>query len=59
MSFTMLYAVFTILALIIIFAVTYKIKGLKFASIATGIAFIFSALLLVITIYAIVNAMAN
>lgn len=59
MPFTLLYALFTILALLIVFGVTYKIKGLKFAFITTGIAFIFSALLFVVTMYAIVSVMPN
>ncbi len=59
MSFTFLYAAFTLLALLIIFGVSLKIKGLKFAFITTGIAFVFSALLLIVTIYAIVSVMPN
>lgn len=46
MSFTVLYAVLTLLALIAIFSVTYKLKGWKIALLATGLAFIFSVLLL-------------
>ncbi len=59
MPFTFLYAAFALLALLIIFGVSLKVKGLKFAFITTGIAFIFSALLLVVTIYAIVSVMPN
>jgi len=45
--------------LIVIFGVVYKIKGLKTAFIATGIAFVFSALAFVALMYALVNAMSN
>ena len=46
MSFTVLYAVITLLALIVVFGVTYKIKGWKTALLATGLAFVLSAVLL-------------
>ena len=59
MSFTILYAVLTLLALIVIFGLTYKIKGLKTALITASIAFVIFTLLLVVTIYAIVRAMPN
>jgi hypothetical protein len=57
MSFTVLYAVLTLLVLIVIFGVTYKIKGWKVAVLATGLAFILSALLLVALIYIITRNM--
>jgi hypothetical protein len=57
MSFTILYAVLTLLALIVIFGVTYKIKGWKVAFLATGLAFILSALFLVALIYVITRNM--
>lgn len=45
MSFTILYAVLTLLALILVFVITYKIKGWKIAILATvlamGLAFVF------------------
>ena len=53
MSFTGLYAMLTLLALIVVFGVTYKIKGWKVAFLATGLAFILSALFLVALIYVI------
>ena len=59
MSFTVLFAVFALLVLIIIFGLTYKIKGLKTAFITTGTAFLLSAILLVVAIYVIVSAMPN
>ena len=57
MSFTILYAMLTLLALIVIFGVTYKIKGWKIAFLATGLAFVLSALLLVALIYVITRNM--
>ncbi len=59
MAFTILYAVLTLLVLIVVFGFTYKIKGLKTAFLATGIAFALFAVLLVATIYAITSAMPN
>jgi pyrroline-5-carboxylate reductase len=45
MPFTILYAVLTLLALILVFGVTYKIKGWKIAILTTvialGLAFVF------------------
>jgi hypothetical protein len=57
MSFTVLYAVFTLLALLVVFGVTYKIKGWKIAFLATGLAFILSALFLVALIFVITRNM--
>ena len=57
MSFTGLYAMLTLLALIVIFGVTYRIKGWKIASLATGLAFILSALLLFALIFVITRNM--
>ena len=59
MSLTGLYAVLTLFALIVIFGVTYKIKGLATALIATGVAFVLSILLLAAVIYAITRSMPN
>lgn len=59
MSFTVLYAAFALLALIVIFGLTYKIKGIRTAFMITGIAFIVFAILLVATIYAIIGIMPN
>jgi hypothetical protein len=57
MSFTILYAALTLLALIVIFGVVYKIKGWKIAFLATGLAFVFSVLLLMGLIYFITRNM--
>ena len=57
MSFTVLYAVLTLLALIVIFGVTYKLKGWKVAFLATGLAFLLSALLLSALIFVITRNM--
>lgn len=59
MSFTVIYAVLALVALIVIFALTYKTKGLKTALIATGLAFVVFVLLLVVIINAIVLVMPN
>jgi hypothetical protein len=59
MSFTVLFAVFALLVLIIIFGLTYKMKGVKTALITTGIAFVILAILFVATIYIIVSVMPN
>ena len=59
MAFTILYAVLTLFVLIVVFGFTYKIKGLKTAFLATGIAFVLFAVLLVATIYAITIVMPN
>jgi hypothetical protein len=57
MSFTVLYAVLTLLALIVVFGVTYKLKGWRIAFLATGLAFVLSALFLVALIYVITRNM--
>jgi hypothetical protein len=59
MSFTVLYAALVLLALLMIFGFTYKIKGIKTAFVATGIAFVVFAVLGVAMIYAVVSAMLN
>jgi hypothetical protein len=59
MSFTVLFAGFALFALIVIFGLTFIRKGLKSALITTAAAFIVIAILFVVTIYAIVNAMPN
>jgi hypothetical protein len=59
MSFTVLFAVSAFLALIIIFGLTYKMKGVKTALLTTGIAFVILAILFVATIYVIVSVMPN
>lgn len=59
MSFTILYAALALLVLIVIFGLTYKIKGLKTAFAAASIAFVISAILFVAVIYAIASTMPN
>lgn len=59
MSFTVLFAAVAFLALVVIFGVSYALKGLKTALIATGIAFFLIALLLAGLIFVIVNSMPN
>jgi len=54
---TILYALFILFALIVIFGVIYKIKGLKTALIATGVAFVVFLVLYIGLIYLIVNSM--
>ena len=58
MFFTIILALFALLGLAVVFGVTYKIKGLKVAFIATGIVLLIFSTLYVVTIYAIVNAMS-
>jgi hypothetical protein len=58
MPFTIILALFAVLGLAVVFGVTYKIKGLKAAFIATGITLLVFSTLYVVTIYAIVNAMS-
>ncbi len=57
MFFTILLALFALLGLAAVFGITYKIKGLTAAFIATGVALVVFAMLYVATIYAIVSAM--
>ena len=59
MSFTMLFAIFAVLALIVIFVIAYKVKGLRTALISTGVAFAVLAVTLVAAIALIVNSMPN
>ena len=59
MSFTAIFAVLAVLGLILILGLTYKMKGLKIAVIATGIASIVLVVLFVATIYAIASVMPN
>ena len=59
MSFTAIFAVLAVLGLIIILGLTYKMKGLRIAVIATGIAAIVLVVLFVATIYAITSVMPN
>jgi hypothetical protein len=59
MAFTVLVAVLALLLLVIIFGLTYKIKGLNTALITTGIAFVVLATLFIATIYAISSVMSN
>lgn len=59
MSFTVLFAALAFLALVVIFGVSYALKGLKTALIATGAAFVLSALLLAGLVFVIVNSMPN
>jgi hypothetical protein len=59
MAFTVLFAVLAFLALIIVFGITYKIKGVKIAFLTTGIALAILAILFVATIYIIVSVMPN
>lgn len=57
MSFTVLYAVLTLLVLIVIFGITNKIKGWKIALLATGVAFVLSVLFLMGLIFVITRNM--
>lgn len=59
MSFTILFIALALLVSIIIFGLTYKLKGLKTALIAMGIAFVGFALLFVAVIFVVVILMSN
>lgn len=59
MSFTVLLAALALLALVVIFGVSYAVKGLKTAFIAPGVAFVIFAIALVGIIVAIVRVMPN
>lgn len=59
MSFTILFAALLLFALLVIFGITYKIKGLKTALITTGVMFVLSTVAYVAVIYLIVSAMPN
>lgn len=54
---TVYYASFVLFMLIVIFGVTYKIKGLKAALVVAGLAFIGFSVLYMGLIYLIVNSM--
>jgi hypothetical protein len=57
MPFTILFALLALILLVVVFLVTYKMKGLKSALIVTGTAFIVLAVMFVVLIRMIVNAM--
>lgn len=57
MSFTILYPVVVLFALLIVFGVAYKLKGLKTALLVTGATFVFFVLLFMALIFIIVNSM--
>jgi hypothetical protein len=57
MPFTALFAVFALLALIVIFGLTLKIKGWKAAFLVTGIAALAVVLLFIGFIYTITSSM--
>jgi len=59
MSFTLIIAGLAVLGLIIIFGLTYRLKGLKFAAITTGIVSAIFAVVLLGAIYVIVSVMSN
>jgi hypothetical protein len=57
MGITAIFALLALLGLGVVFGVTKRIKGLKAAFIATGIAFLVFAILIVLAIYVIVESM--
>ena len=57
MSFTVLFAMLTLIVSVVIFGLTYNTKGLKAAFITSGIVFVVSAILFAAMIYAIVSSM--
>ena len=57
MSFTIVLAFLALLALAVVFGITYKVKGWKVAAIITGIAMVIFSVLYVMVITAIVNSM--
>lgn len=57
MSFTILYPVVVLFALLIVFVIAFKIKGWKTAFLATGVTFVFFVLLFMALIFMIVNSM--
>lgn len=59
MSFTAWFAIFALILLVVVFGLTYFIRGLKAALIATLAALIVMAVFFVGLIYVIVNAMPN
>ena len=54
---TILYALFALFMLVVIFGVTYLIKGLKTALITTGVVLVSFLVLYIGMIYLIVNSM--
>jgi|CXWL01.1.fsa_nt_gi hypothetical protein len=59
MSFTIVFALVGLLALIGVFALTYKFKGLKSALIAAAVAIFIEAIAFGLLIFAIVSVMPN
>ena len=59
MSFTVLFAVLTLLGLIVVFAVAYALKGWKIALLATGIALVLAILALSGLVLIITRSMPN
>jgi hypothetical protein len=57
MTFTIILALFGLLGLGIVFGIAYKIKGLKFGLITSGIALIVLAVLYVAALYTITSTM--
>ncbi len=57
MPFTIVLAVLATLGLGIVFWIAYRIKGLKFAFITSGIALVLFAILYVATIYVVTSTM--
>jgi hypothetical protein len=57
MSFIVLFAMLTLLVLVVVFGLTYNTRGLKVAFIASGIVFVISATLLAAMLYAMVSSM--
>jgi len=59
MAFTLILTLLALFALLVIFVVVYKWKGLKTAIIATGSAFLVFAGMMALAIVVIVNSMGN
>lgn len=57
MPFTILFALLALILLVVVFLVTYKMKGLKFALIVTGITFIVLAVIFMVLIGMMISAM--
>ncbi len=57
MNFTILYAALTLLALVVIFGLAYKIKGMKTALLAAGAALILAAVIFIASIQVITASM--
>lgn len=55
--FYVLFVLFALFMVLVIFGVTYKIKGLKTAAITTGVVFVGFLVLYIGLIYLIVNSM--